>query len=203
MGPESHSRFGVVAVTFNRSSRLNLNVVAMSATSLFSDASHEAATAVLPGFLARARVAAVRSRRDRGPVGRHRELRQAGLRLDRRPHRQPLAARRIGYSMTGLMPLFLAIARHMASGAGREVARLARQGNPWPGPRRDAGRIGPTRGPWPRVRLPSRRRHDRRRHRAGARSRRPRVRSRRQARNPSRPFERSSCSRSSRGSSPP
>ena len=31
---------------------LNRNVAAMGATSLLSDASHEAATAVLPGFLA-------------------------------------------------------------------------------------------------------------------------------------------------------
>jgi hypothetical protein len=39
-------------VSAPRASWLNRNVVAMGAASLLSDASHEAATSVLPGFLA-------------------------------------------------------------------------------------------------------------------------------------------------------
>ena len=110
MAPESHSRFGVVAVTFNRSSWLNRNVVAMSATSLFSDASHEAATAVLPGFLAVLGLPPFAL----GVIEGLSDATASFVKLgsgwigDRTGNRWGLAV--IGYSMTGLMPLFLAIA---------------------------------------------------------------------------------------------
>lgn len=89
---------------------LNRNVVAMGMTSLFSDASHEAATSVLPGFLAVLGLPPVAL----GVIEGVSDALASFVKLgsgwigDRTGHRWRLAV--LGYTLTGLMPLFLAIA---------------------------------------------------------------------------------------------
>jgi MFS family permease len=89
---------------------LNRNVVAMSATSLLSDASHEAATSVLPGFLAVLGLPPLAL----GVIEGVSDATSSFVKLgsgwigDRTGNRWGLAV--IGYTMTGLMPFFLAIA---------------------------------------------------------------------------------------------
>lgn len=110
MAPESQSRFGAATVTLDRSSWLNRNVVAMSATSLFSDASHEATTAVLPGFLAVLGLPPVAL----GVIEGASDALSSFVKLgsgwlgDRTGNRWGLGV--AGYAMTGLMPLLFAIA---------------------------------------------------------------------------------------------
>lgn len=95
----------------NRStSWLNRNVVAMGATSLLSDASHEAATAVLPGFLVAlglppAALGAIEGISD--ATASFLKL-GAGWLGDRTGRRWGLAT--AGYTLTGLMPLAFAMA---------------------------------------------------------------------------------------------
>lgn len=93
-----------------RSSWLNRNVVAMGATSLLSDASHEAATSVLPGFLAvlglpPAALGIIEGVSD--ALASFVKL-GSGWIGDRTGRRWRLAV--TGYTMTGLMPLLLALA---------------------------------------------------------------------------------------------
>ena len=89
---------------------LNRNVVAMGVTSLLSDASHEAATSVLPGFLAVLGLPPVAL----GVIEGVSDALSSFVKLgsgwigDRTGHRWRLAV--VGYTLTGLMPLFLAIA---------------------------------------------------------------------------------------------
>jgi MFS family permease len=89
---------------------LNRNVVAMGATSLLSDASHEAATSVLPGFLAVLGLPPVAL----GVIEGVSDALSSFVKLgsgwigDRTGHRWRLAV--LGYTLTGLMPLFLAVA---------------------------------------------------------------------------------------------
>lgn len=88
----------------------NRNVAAMGATSLLSDASHEAATAVLPGFLAVLGLPPVAL----GVIEGVSDALASFVKLgsgwigDRTGHRWRLAV--VGYTLTGVMPLFLAIA---------------------------------------------------------------------------------------------
>ena len=97
-------------MTAPRSTWLNRNVVAMGATSLLSDASHEAATSVLPGFLAvlglpPAALGIIEGVSD--ALSSFVKL-GSGWIGDRTGRRWRLAV--TGYTMTGLMPLFLALA---------------------------------------------------------------------------------------------
>ena len=90
---------------------LNRNVAAMGVTSLFSDAGHEAATAVLPGFLAAlgfppAALGIIEGIAD--ALSSFVKL-GAGWLGDRRGRRWGLAVG--GYLMTGAMPAFFVVAR--------------------------------------------------------------------------------------------
>jgi MFS family permease len=89
---------------------LNRNVVAMGATSLFSDASHEAATAVLPGFLLALGLPPVALGAIEGVSDALASFVKlgAGWLGDRTGRRWGLAVG--GYTLTGLMPLILAVA---------------------------------------------------------------------------------------------
>jgi hypothetical protein len=97
-------------VSAPRASWLNRNVVAMGAASLLSDASHEAATSVLPGFLAVLGLPPVALGVIEGisdAVASFVKL-GSGWIGDRTGRRWRLAV--VGYAMTGLMPLLLALA---------------------------------------------------------------------------------------------
>lgn len=89
---------------------LNRNVAAMGVASLLSDASHEAATAVLPGFL----VALGLPPSVLGAIEGISDATASFLKLgsgwlgDRTGHRWSLAT--VGYTLTGLMPLAFALA---------------------------------------------------------------------------------------------
>jgi hypothetical protein len=89
---------------------LNRNVAAMGASSLLSDASHEAATAVLPGFL----VALGLPPSVLGAIEGISDATASFLKLgsgwlgDRTGHRWSLAT--AGYTLTGLMPLAFVVA---------------------------------------------------------------------------------------------
>jgi len=89
---------------------LNRNVVAMGATSLLSDASHEAATAVLPGFLLALGLPPVALGVIEGVSDALASFVKlgAGWLGDRTGRRWGLAVG--GYTLTGLMPLILAVA---------------------------------------------------------------------------------------------
>ena len=94
----------------SRPSWLNRNVVAMGATSLLSDASHEAATAVLPGFLLALGLPPVALGVIEGVSDALASFVKlgAGWLGDRTGRRWGLAVG--GYTLTGLMPLILAVA---------------------------------------------------------------------------------------------
>ena len=89
---------------------LNRNVAAMGATSLLSDASHEAATAVLPGFLLALGLPPVALGVIEGASDALASFVKlgAGWLGDRTGRRWGLAVG--GYTLTGLMPLVLAVA---------------------------------------------------------------------------------------------
>ena len=89
---------------------LNRNVAAMGATSLLSDASHEAATAVLPGFLAVLGLPPFALGAIEGVADALASFIKlgAGWLGDRTGHRWGLAVG--GYTLTGLMPLAFVLA---------------------------------------------------------------------------------------------
>ncbi len=115
---------------------LNRNVAAMGAASLLSDASHEAATAVLPGFL----VALGLPPSALGAIEGISDATASFLKLgsgwlgDRTGHRWSLAT--AGYTLTGLMPLAFVVATGwMAVFAGKLLGWV---GKGIRGPLRDA-----------------------------------------------------------------
>ncbi len=89
---------------------LNRNVVAMGATSLLSDASHEAATSVLPGFLAVLGLPPVALGFIEGASDALASFVKLGSGWigDRTGRRWGLGV--LGYTLTGMMPLVLALA---------------------------------------------------------------------------------------------
>ncbi len=89
---------------------LNRNVAAMGVTSLLSDASHEAVTSVLPGFLAGLGLPPVALGVIEGLSDALSSFTKlgAGWLGDRTGHRQGTAV--AGYILTGLMPLLVAVA---------------------------------------------------------------------------------------------
>lgn len=115
---------------------LNRNVAAMGATSLLSDASHEAATAVLPGFLAAlglppAALGVIEGISD--ATASFLKL-GAGWLGDRTGRRWSLAT--AGYALTGVMPLAFAVATGWAAVLGGKL--LGWIGKGIRGPLRDA-----------------------------------------------------------------
>lgn len=107
-GVEARASSGTAAATGAR--WLNRNVAAMGITSLFSDASHETATAVLPGFLGVLGLPPVAL----GVIEGASDALASFVKLgsgwigDRTASRWGIAV--VGYTLTGIMPLGLALA---------------------------------------------------------------------------------------------
>ena len=115
---------------------LTRGVLGIGLASLFSDWGHEAATSILPAFLASLGAPACRSRNHRRRFRRPLEFRETGRRLDRRSPARPKARRRHRLFRHGHFHVWLRLCSKLAGRLRPARLRLARTRQPRPVARR-------------------------------------------------------------------